>query len=176
MGRLPDAVIACVGGGSNAIGIFYPFVAMSSVQTDRHGSGRTRSWVRGPCGAFQWRIAGRSARAFSYLVARRRGPGWADAFGFGGFGLCADRAGTRMAARQQPGGICFGERCGGAGSAQRRWRSWKELFRRSNLRMPWRKRFGARPRERSKIYLVNVSGRGDKDIDIYRENMPELDV
>src|SRR5919206_44941 len=25
-GRLPDAVIACVGGGSNAIGIFYPFV------------------------------------------------------------------------------------------------------------------------------------------------------
>lgn len=25
-GRLPDAVVACVGGGSNAIGIFYPFV------------------------------------------------------------------------------------------------------------------------------------------------------
>jgi tryptophan synthase beta chain len=26
-GRLPDAVVACVGGGSNAIGIFYPFLA-----------------------------------------------------------------------------------------------------------------------------------------------------
>src|SRR5438105_13634919 len=25
-GRLPDAVIACVGGGSNAMGIFHPFV------------------------------------------------------------------------------------------------------------------------------------------------------
>lgn len=25
-GRLPDAVVACVGGGSNAIGMFYPFV------------------------------------------------------------------------------------------------------------------------------------------------------
>lgn len=25
-GRLPDAVIACVGGGSNAIGMFYPFI------------------------------------------------------------------------------------------------------------------------------------------------------
>ncbi len=25
-GRLPDAVVACVGGGSNAIGIFYPFI------------------------------------------------------------------------------------------------------------------------------------------------------
>lgn len=26
-GRLPDHVVACVGGGSNAIGIFHPFVA-----------------------------------------------------------------------------------------------------------------------------------------------------
>ena len=26
IGRLPDAVVACVGGGSNAIGIFYPFI------------------------------------------------------------------------------------------------------------------------------------------------------
>jgi len=26
-GRLPDAIIACVGGGSNAIGIFYPFLS-----------------------------------------------------------------------------------------------------------------------------------------------------
>jgi tryptophan synthase beta chain len=26
MGRLPDAVLACVGGGSNAIGIFHPFI------------------------------------------------------------------------------------------------------------------------------------------------------
>ena len=25
-GRLPDAVVACIGGGSNAIGMFYPFV------------------------------------------------------------------------------------------------------------------------------------------------------
>jgi tryptophan synthase beta chain len=31
-GRLPDAVIACVGGGSNAIGIFYPFVNDTSVR------------------------------------------------------------------------------------------------------------------------------------------------
>jgi tryptophan synthase beta chain len=31
-GRLPDAVIACVGGGSNAMGIFYPFVQDTSVK------------------------------------------------------------------------------------------------------------------------------------------------
>jgi len=31
-GKLPDAVIACVGGGSNAMGIFYPFVEHTEVR------------------------------------------------------------------------------------------------------------------------------------------------
>src|SRR3954462_9337698 len=31
-GRQPDAVIACVGGGSNAIGIFYPYIPDDSVR------------------------------------------------------------------------------------------------------------------------------------------------
>jgi len=31
-GRQPDAVIACVGGGSNAMGIFYPYIAERSVR------------------------------------------------------------------------------------------------------------------------------------------------
>jgi len=30
-GRQPDAVIACVGGGSNAIGLFYPYISDESV-------------------------------------------------------------------------------------------------------------------------------------------------
>ncbi|WP_411860448.1 tryptophan synthase subunit beta [Halioxenophilus sp. WMMB6] len=30
-GRLPDALVACVGGGSNAIGLFHPFLADNSV-------------------------------------------------------------------------------------------------------------------------------------------------
>jgi tryptophan synthase beta chain len=31
-GRLPDALVACVGGGSNAIGLFYPFIEEESVK------------------------------------------------------------------------------------------------------------------------------------------------
>ena len=31
-GRLPDALVACVGGGSNAIGLFYPFIDDASVK------------------------------------------------------------------------------------------------------------------------------------------------
>ncbi|MBD1399791.1 tryptophan synthase subunit beta [Pelovirga terrestris] len=30
-GRLPDAAVACIGGGSNAIGLFYPFIGDSEV-------------------------------------------------------------------------------------------------------------------------------------------------
>jgi len=42
IGALPDAVVACVGGGSNAIGIFYPFlndpeVALVGVEAAGHG-------------------------------------------------------------------------------------------------------------------------------------------
>ena len=49
-GRLPDAVVACVGGGSNAIGLFHPFIADRRVRivgvepggegiaTGRHGA------------------------------------------------------------------------------------------------------------------------------------------
>jgi tryptophan synthase beta chain len=32
LGRLPDAVLACVGGGSNAMGIFHPFLEDESVR------------------------------------------------------------------------------------------------------------------------------------------------
>ncbi|WJF91730.1 tryptophan synthase subunit beta [Paraburkholderia bonniea] len=54
VGRQPDAVIACVGGGSNAIGIFYPYIDEQSVQligveaagdgldTGRHAASLTR--------------------------------------------------------------------------------------------------------------------------------------
>ena len=31
-GRMPDSIIACVGGGSNAMGIFYPFIKMDNVE------------------------------------------------------------------------------------------------------------------------------------------------
>jgi tryptophan synthase beta chain len=31
-GKLPDAIVACVGGGSNAIGLFHPFIDDASVE------------------------------------------------------------------------------------------------------------------------------------------------
>ena len=41
-GRLPDTLVACIGGGSNAIGLFHPFldqeaVAIYGVEAAGHG-------------------------------------------------------------------------------------------------------------------------------------------
>ncbi|OMB93690.1 tryptophan synthase subunit beta [Mycobacterium colombiense] len=67
-GRLPDAVVACIGGGSNAIGIFHPFIddpnvrlvgfeaAGDGVETGRHAA----TFSGGSPGAFQG--------SFSYLL------------------------------------------------------------------------------------------------------------
>ncbi|PQE02178.1 tryptophan synthase subunit beta [Mycobacterium sp. EPG1] len=67
-GRLPDAVVACVGGGSNAIGIFHAFIddpgvrligyeaAGDGVETGRHAA----TFTGGTPGAFQG--------SFSYLL------------------------------------------------------------------------------------------------------------
>ncbi|WP_420093178.1 tryptophan synthase subunit beta [Mycolicibacterium sphagni] len=67
-GRLPDAVTACVGGGSNAIGIFHPFIddasvrligfeaAGDGVETGRHAA----TFAGGTPGAFQG--------SYSYLL------------------------------------------------------------------------------------------------------------
>jgi tryptophan synthase beta chain len=57
LGRLPDALVACVGGGSNAIGLFHPFVGARRVRligvepggegiaTGRHGASMTAGRV-----------------------------------------------------------------------------------------------------------------------------------
>lgn len=50
-GRLPDAVVACVGGGSNAIGMFHPFVDDASVRiigVEAAGTGETGCFNSAP--------------------------------------------------------------------------------------------------------------------------------
>lgn len=56
-GRLPDCIVACIGGGSNAMGIFYPFVedknvrligveaAGKGIDTDEHAASITKGSV-----------------------------------------------------------------------------------------------------------------------------------
>ena len=60
-GRLPTAIIACVGGGSNAIGAFYEFIPDAQVRLIGVEAGGRGDRTRRACGAVSWRIAGRSA-------------------------------------------------------------------------------------------------------------------
>jgi tryptophan synthase beta chain len=73
-GSLPDAIISCVGGGSNAIGMFHPFIGDSSVEIigieagARQGAGPER---RHTCVWPSGRIAGR-------VLAAAAGRAWPD--------------------------------------------------------------------------------------------------
>ncbi len=57
-GRLPDIAIACVGGGSNAIGLFHAFIPDASVRLVGDRSGRPRRQARRACGAVSRRGSG----------------------------------------------------------------------------------------------------------------------
>ncbi len=101
-GRLPDHIVACVGGGSNAIGIFHPFIDDRGVQlvgveaggmglgTGKHaatiGSGRVGSTPRHevlPLTRWRWTDSG-------------------DPQHIGGTGLPGGRAGAQLLERQRP--------------------------------------------------------------------------
>lgn len=65
-GRLPDAVVACIGGGSNSMGMFYPFIndqdvklygveaAGHGIDTDRHAASLTKGTPGILHGAFMY--------------------------------------------------------------------------------------------------------------------------
>jgi len=87
-GKLPTAIIACVGGGSNSIGIFYDFIKDKKVQlvgveaggrgeqlgehAARFRGGSGRRWRDRPCPARP--SPGRSSRARGRACPRRRRP------------------------------------------------------------------------------------------------------
>ena len=55
-GRLPDSLIACIGGGSNAMGLFHPFlddtqIEIYGVEAAGHGLEPACTRRRSPAGA-----------------------------------------------------------------------------------------------------------------------------
>ena len=94
-GRLPDAVVACVGGGSNAIGIFSDFVADDDVRLIGVEAAGAASLGTGR--------RGRAARR-AIVAARRRGrPDPRRALDLGRARLSGRRARARTPARHGPG-------------------------------------------------------------------------
>jgi tryptophan synthase beta chain len=173
-GRLPDAVIACVGGGSNAIGIFHAFIPDAQVHLVGVEAGG-----RGPkLGEHAARFSGGSPGvlhgARSYLLQDEDGQislthsvsagldyalvgpehAWLHDTGRAEYGPVDDRTALDAARMlsQTEGIIPALESAHAIAEAVTR-----------------------APKASGQVFVVNVSGRGDKDIDIYRENFRELD-
>ena len=72
-GRLPDTVIACVGGGSNAIGIFHAFVPDSEVALVGVEAGGRGEGVGQHAARFRGGAPGVLQGAFSYLLQDENG-------------------------------------------------------------------------------------------------------
>jgi tryptophan synthase beta chain len=173
-GRLPDVVIACVGGGSNAIGIFHTFISHSEVRLIGVEAGG-----RGPeLGDHASRFAGGSPGVLqgtrSYLLQdddgqiasthsvsagldyASVGPEHARLHDLGRaeYVSCGDKEAVAAAVTLS--------RMEGIIPALESAHAVAEAIR-------------IAPDYPGQIFVVNLSGRGDKDIDIYRENLKELD-
>ncbi|HUP02893.1 MAG TPA: tryptophan synthase subunit beta [Bryobacteraceae bacterium] len=173
-GRLPDAVFACVGGGSNAIGIFHAFAPDAAVKLVGVEAGGRGEKPGEHAARFRGGAPGVLQGAYSYLLQDEDGQvltthsvsagldyamigpehAWLHDLKRAEYVACSDEdalAAARLLSRTE-GIIPALESAHGIAEAVRR-----------------------APGAKGETFLVNVSGRGDKDIDIYRENIPELD-
>ena len=173
-GRLPDMVMACVGGGSNAIGIFHAFLGDSAVRL---------------IGV----EAGGRGRALGEHAARYRGgaPGVLQgAYSF----VLQDEDGQIALTHSVSAGLDYAmigpehawlhdqRRAEYTAVSDRDALEAARVLSRTEGIIPALESAHAvaeaikhAPTAAQKIVVVNLSGRGDKDIDIYRENFPELD-
>ena len=115
-GRLPDLLVACVGGGSNAIGLFYAFLGDAGVRmlgVEAGGRGHTlgEHAVRlAAAMGFSGAKPGVLQGTYTYVLQTRRRADRHDAFGFRGPGLSRGRPGARAAGRAASRRIYGGKR------------------------------------------------------------------
>ncbi|MCA2963152.1 MAG: tryptophan synthase subunit beta [Acidobacteriota bacterium] len=173
-GRLPDQVIACVGGGSNAIGIFHAFVPDTAVKLVGVEAGG-RSLAPGEHAA---RFAGGSPGVLQgcYSYVLQNGDGQISLTHSVSAGLDYAMIGPEHAFLADQGRAEYVP-CSDADALE----AAQTLARTEGLIPALESAHGVAealrraPAAKGEIFIVNLSGRGDKDIDIYRENLKELD-
>ncbi|MGA8026334.1 MAG: tryptophan synthase subunit beta [Bryobacteraceae bacterium] len=174
IGRLPDTILACVGGGSNAIGIFYPFVTDTSVRLIGVEAGGRGHRLGDHAARFSGGSPGVLHGAFSYLLQDEEGQvGLTHSVSAGlDYALIGpEHAWLHDESRAEYVSISDGDALEAAKTLARMEGIIPALESSHAIAEAIRRA----PSEANAIYIVNVSGRGDKDVDIYRENMPELD-
>jgi tryptophan synthase beta chain len=174
VGRLPDAVFACVGGGSNAIGIFHCFIPEEKVRLIGVEAGGRGTALGQHAARFAGGSPGVLHGAYSYLLQDADGQVALTHSVSAGLDYALvgpEHAWLHDQGRAEYVSVSDGEaleaarllsRTEGIIAALETAHAVAEVIRRA-------------PQVKDEVFLVNLSGRGDKDIDIYRENFPELD-
>ena len=163
-GRLPDELVACVGGGSNAIGLFHPFledseVKMTGVEAGGYGIASGKHAAR-----FQGGSPGVFQGTLSYLLQDADGqvlPTHSISAGLDYQSVGPEHAFLREANRSQYGSATDEE----AISALKRLSRTEGIL--PALESAHALAYAIRQAPRlgkDKILLVNISGRGDKDL------------
>jgi tryptophan synthase beta chain len=173
-GRLPDVAIACVGGGSNAIGLFHAFLRDASVQLVGVEAGGRGENLGEHAARYRGGAPGVLQGAYSYVLQDANGQialthsvsaGLDYAMIGPEHAWLRDQARTEYTAASDAEALAAARRLSlteGIIPALESAHAVAEAIRRA-------------PAAKGKIFVVNLSGRGDKDVDIYRENFPELD-
>ena len=98
-------VVACVGGGSNAAGMFYPFLDDASVELVGVEAAGRGEGLGEHAATLEPRQARRAARHVQLCLQDADGQTAAGAFGLGGPGLSRRRAGAQLLEGQRPGAL-----------------------------------------------------------------------
>jgi tryptophan synthase beta chain len=174
-GRLPGSIFACVGGGSNAIGMFHAFLGDESVKLIGVEAGGRGGGLGDHAARFSGGSPGVLHGAYSYLLQDDDGQvalthsisaGLDYALVGPEHAWLHDRSRAEYTSVPDADALAAAlklARTEGIIPALESAHAVAEAFRRA-------------PAARGDLFVINLSGRGDKDTDIYRENLPELDA
>jgi len=173
-GRLSDQVIACVGGGSNAIGIFHPFIEDEGVRLVGVEAGGRGHKLGDHAARFSGGSPGVLQGTRSYLLQDDDGQIAATHSVSAGLDYASvgpEHAWLHDLARAEYCACCDKDAVNAAVTLSRL-EGIIPALESSHAVAEAIRRAPACPGE---LFIVNLSGRGDKDIDLYRENLKELD-
>jgi tryptophan synthase beta chain len=173
-GRLPDAIFACVGGGSNAIGIFHAFLPDGSVELIGVEAGGRGDAMGDHAARFRGGAPGVLQGAYSYVLQDNDGQialTHSVSAGLDYAMIGPEHAWLHDQKRARYTAVSDTE----ALEAARLLSRTEGIIPALESAHAVAEAVNRAPSAKGKVFLVNVSGRGDKDIDIYRESFKELD-
>ena len=174
-GRLPDAAFACVGGGSNAIGLFHAFIGDESVKLIGVEAGGRSAQLGEHAARFSGGSPGVLHGTLSYLLQDADGQvalTHSVSAGLDYPTVGPEHAWLHDRHRAEYTSASDAEALAAALQLARTEGIIPALESAHAVAEVLKRASGAK----GQIFIVNLSGRGDKDTDIYRENLPELDA